>query len=125
MIVKKLSDIVNTERDVDWGNGRSRRFLIEKDNVGYSVTDTIINEGSESLLEYKNHIESCYCIEGHGEIESDGVVYPLSPDTIYCLNNNDKHYLRAKTKMRLICFFSPALKGHESHQLNSDGSSSY
>lgn len=75
MIVRELNDIVKTERDVEWGNGRSRRFLIAKDNVGYSVTDTIINAGTESLLEYKNLIETCYCIEGEGEIEVFGDVH--------------------------------------------------
>lgn len=125
MIVRELNDIVNTERDVEWGNGRSRRFLTAKDNVGYSVTDTIINAGTESLLEYKNHIETCYCIEGEGEIEVIGDVHLIKPGTIYALNQHEKHYLRAKTNMRLVCVFTPPLKGNESHNLNENGSSSY
>ncbi len=63
MIVRKLSEILNTERDIAWGNGQSRRFLIETDGMGYSLTDTIISVGTESLLEYKNHMETCYCLE--------------------------------------------------------------
>ncbi len=35
MIIKNLSVIINSERDVAWGNGHSRRFLIEKDGRGY------------------------------------------------------------------------------------------
>ena len=64
MIVRNLSEIINTERDIAWGNGQSRRFLLERDGMGYSLTDTIINAGTESLLEYNNHMEACYCIEG-------------------------------------------------------------
>lgn len=125
MIVRELNDIMKNERDVEWGNGRSRRFLIAKDNVGYSVTDTIINAGTESLLEYKNHIETCYCIEGEGEIEVFRDVHLIKPGTIYALNQHEKPYLRAKTNMRLVCVFTPPLKGNESHNLNENGSSSY
>jgi len=125
MIINELDKIVNSERDIEWGNGRSRRFLIEKDGMGYSLTDTVINAGTESLLEYKGHLETCYCIEGEGEIEVDGVVYPIQPGSMYALNLHDKHYLRAKKEMRLVCVFTPALKGNESHKLKDDGSSSY
>jgi L-ectoine synthase len=125
MILNELNKIVNTERDIEWGNGRSRRFLIEKDGMGYSLTDTVINAGTESLLEYKGHLETCYCIEGEGEIEVEGVVYPIQPGSMYALNLHDKHYLRAKKEMRLVCVFTPALKGNESHKLKADGSSSY
>ncbi len=125
MILNQLNKILNTERDVEWGNGRSRRFLIEKDAMGYSLTDTIVDAGTESLLEYKNHKEACYCIEGEGEVEVNGVIYPIKPGTMYALDKHDKHYLRAKTTLRLVCVFDPPLKGHESHKLNNNGSSHY
>ena len=125
MIVRELHKVINTERDIEWGNGKSRRFLIEKDNVGYSLTDTVVNAGTESLLEYKNHMETCYCIEGEGEVEVNGDVYLIKPGTMYALNKNDKHYLRAKTTMRLVCVFTPPLKGDESHSLDKNGSSCY
>ncbi|MCU0566944.1 MAG: ectoine synthase [Oculatellaceae cyanobacterium Prado106] len=125
MIYTKLEDLVGSDRDVSWGNGQSRRFLIEQDGMGYSLTDTIIEAGTESLLEYKNHKETCYCIEGEGEVETNGVVYPITPGSMYALNLNDKHYLRAKTKMRLVCVFDPPLKGNESHSLQNQESSCY
>lgn len=126
MIIRKLSEVTNTERDVAWGNGQSRRFLLAEDGVGYSLTDTIIDAGSESLLEYKNHMETCYCIEGEGEVEDmDGNVYPIVPGTMYALDKHDKHYLRAKTTLRLVCVFTPPLRGKESHALSGGDSSSY
>lgn len=126
MIIRKLSEVTNTERDVAWGNGQSRRFLLAQDGMGYSLTDTIIDAGTESLLEYKNHLETCYCVEGEGEVEDmDGNVYPIVPGTMYALDKHDKHYLRARTTLRLICVFTPPLKGKESHALSGDGSSSY
>jgi L-ectoine synthase len=125
MIYKKLEDIVGTERDVFWGNGQSRRFLVEKDGLGYSITDTVVNAGTESNLIYSNHLETCYCVEGEGEIEVNGEIYPLKPGCMYSLNNHDKHFLRAKTTMRLICVFIPPLKGYECHNLKDENGSSY
>lgn len=125
MLIRKLSEIINSERDVAWGNGQSRRFLIAKDGMGYSLTDTIIDAGTESFLEYTNHLEACYCIEGEGEVEVDGTIYAIKPGTMYALNRREAHYLRAKTQMRLICVFNPPLQGHESHKLSTGYSSSY
>ena len=127
MIVRTLDNLVNSSRDVDWGNGNSRRFLIEKDGMDFSLTDTICKAGSKSLLEYKNHMEACYCIAGEGEIQDaeTGDVYRISPGTMYALDKHDKHYLVANDELRLVCVFKPALNGNESHHLNDDGSSSY
>jgi L-ectoine synthase len=126
MITRKLSEITNTERDVAWGNGRSRRFLLAEDGMGFSLTDTIVDAGTESLLEYKRHLEACYCVEGEGEVEDlAGNVLPIVPGTMYALDKNDCHYLRAKTTLRLICVFSPALTGTERHSLSVEASSSY
>jgi L-ectoine synthase len=127
MIVRTLNDLIGTERDIDWGNGNSRRFLIEKDNMNFSLTDTVCKAGSRSLLEYKNHMEACYCIAGEGEIQDTetGSVYPIVPGSMYALDKHDQHYLFAKEELRLVCVFQPALRGDESHKLKEDGSSSY
>lgn len=126
MIVRSLEDLIGSERDIAWGNGQSRRFLLERDGMGYTLTDTLVRAGSESLLEYKNHMEACYCIEGEGEVEDmDGNVYPIKPGTMYALDKHDKHYLRATSDMRLVCMFTPALSGEEAHNLSDDGSSHY
>lgn len=125
MIIRKLSQLIDSQRDVAWGNGQSRRFLIAKDGMGYSLTDTIIEAGTESFLQYTNHLEACYCIEGEGEVEVDGTIYAIQPGTMYALNRREAHYLRAKTQMRLICVFNPPLQGYESHNLSAGNSSSY
>ncbi len=126
MIVRTLDEIVGSDRDVAWGNGQSRRLLLARDGMPYAMTDTVVDAGTSSLLEYKNHIEACYCIEGEGEVEDEqGNVFPIRVGTIYALDKNDKHVLRATTRMRLVCVFLPALSGEESHSLDSDGSSAY
>ncbi|GAA2637932.1 ectoine synthase [Streptomyces vastus] len=124
MIVRKLDEVTC----VDWGNGLSRRFLTEADGVGYTVTDTLVRAGSKSRLEYRNHLESCYCIAGSGEvIDTDGTVHPITPGTLYALDLNDAHWLVAHPDedLRLVCVFSPALCGDERHDLDSAGYSHY
>lgn len=125
MIVRYLSEIENSESNVHWGNGVSRRFLLARDKMNYSLTDTIVDAGTESLLEYRNHLEACYCIEGEGEVESSGVKYRIVPGTLYALDNHEPHFLRAKTTLRLVCVFSPALEGKEIHNLGGTISSGY
>lgn len=126
VVIRKLSDIENTQKDVKWGNGSSRRLLLAIDNMGYSVTDTIVEPNTESLLEYKNHLETCYCIEGEGEIEIlNGPTYPLIPGVLYALDKHEAHFLRAKTRLRLICIFNPPLQGNEKHYISKHTTSSY
>jgi L-ectoine synthase len=117
MIVRNLSQVIS----VEWGNGVSRRFLTADDGMGYSVTDTIVRAGTRSPLEYRNHLEACYCIAGSGMvIDSDGNEYPIEPGTIYALDKNDPHFLIASPfeDLRLICVFTPALQGHEAHDFS-------
>lgn len=126
MIINSLDNISETERDVAWGNGQSRRLLIQKDNMGYSLTDTVINAGTSSLLEYKNHLEACYCIEGEGEVvdAATGETHKIVPGTMYALDKHEAHWLKADKTMRLVCVFNPPLKGDERHSLGG-GSSAY
>ena len=85
MLIRKLESV----KTVDWGNGVSRRFLLESDGMGYTVTDTIINAGTTSRLEYKHHLEACYCIEGSGAVvEMDGTRHEIVPGTLYALDND-------------------------------------
>jgi L-ectoine synthase len=120
MLIRKLDSV----KTVDWGNGLSRRFLLESDGMGYTVTDTIINAGTTSRLEYKNHLEACYCIEGSGAVvEMDGTRHEIVPGTLYALDKHDMHDLIANPEgdMRLICMFTPALSGDEAHRLTESG----
>lgn len=117
MIVRNIKDIEGTENDVVAENWASRRMLLKKDGMGFSFHETIIFPGTETCIWYKNHLEAVYCVEGEGEIETiaDGKKYRIEPGVMYALNAHDKHYLRAKTKLRMICVFNPPLTGKEVH----------
>ena len=120
MIVKRLKEILGTQYDVtapekQW---RSRRLLLKKDQIGFSLHDTIVYPNTETQIWYKNHLEVVYCIEGEGEVEvlfPEQKIYQISPGTVYVLNQHEKHILRAKTQMRIICMFDPPCTGTEVH----------
>jgi len=124
MIVRNIKEIKGSEREVTAENNNwiSRRLLLKRDGVGFSLHETVIYEGTETYIWYKNHVEAVYCIEGEGEVElvDDNMVYPIMPGTLYVLNKHEKHLLRAKKRMRLVCVFNPPLVGNEVHQ--EDGS---
>jgi len=119
MIVRHVDDIKGTEREVtgDTNTWTSRRLLLRKDGMGFSFHETIIHAGTETLIWYKNHLEAVYCVGGEGEIEdlTNGKIHPISDGTMYALSGHEKHYLRAKTDLRMICVFTPALTGLEDH----------
>jgi len=123
MIVKTLASILGTEAHIKGEGFESRRLLLAGDGVGYSLHDTIVKQGSEQHLQYKNHIESNYCISGEGEVEdvATGEKHAIGPGSIYVLDKHDAHIVRAtKSDLRFICIFTPALTGHERH--DADGS---
>jgi L-ectoine synthase len=124
MIVRQ----VDTVTTVEWGNGLSRRFLLETDGMGYTVTDTIVRAGTKSRLEYAHHLEACYCIEGSGEvIDLDGTAHPITVGTLYALDQHDAHFMvdSHHEDLRLVCVFTPALRVHERHSLDEEQFSHY
>ena len=124
MFVRSLEDVIGSERDIDWGNGQSRRFVLARDMLGFALCDTLVLAGTTSHQEYKNHLEACYCIEGTGEIEdAEGNVHQLRPGVLYALDKHDRHILRATTDMRLVSVFNPPIEGRESHKYGNEASS--
>jgi L-ectoine synthase len=126
MFVRNLKAVETTERFVDWGSGTSHRLLTQSDGMGFTVCHTVVRAGTESLLQYRNHLEACYCIGGEGEVEDmDGKVHPIRPGDIYVLDKHDRHYLRGgkDTDLILVSVFNPPLVGTERHNFkNVDGS---
>ena len=117
MIVRNISDIEGTEDDIVTDTWRSKRIILKKDGMGYSVHETTIFAGTETHIWYQNHLESVFCIQGEGEVETipDGKIYPIKPGVLYALNKHDNHFLRAKTELKMICVFNPPLTGREVH----------
>ncbi|MCA0758023.1 ectoine synthase [Paenibacillus sp. N4] len=116
MIVKHLTDVIHSKDDIDTKTWNARRLLLKKDGMGFSLHDTVIKAGTETLIWYRNHVEAVYCIEGDGEIEViGGPTYPITAGTLYALDGHEKHLLRANRQMRMVCVFNPPLTGAEVH----------
>ncbi|AXE27993.1 L-ectoine synthase (plasmid) [Streptomyces globosus] len=124
MFVRSLDDVA----PVEWGNGLSTRLLTKSDGMGFAVCDTIVRQGTTSALQYRNHLEACYCVGGSGEVvETDGTRHKIVPGTIYVLNEHDPHYLVASDyeDLHLVSIFNPPIVGDEKHTLSEDGFSQY
>lgn len=117
MIIRDLADIVGTDMDVKGTGWTSRRLLLAKDGMGFSLHDTLIHVGHELHLHYVNHLEAVYCIEGKGRIldKATGKVTDLRPGVVYALNEHDDHMIEADEEMRMVCVFNPPVTGTEVH----------
>lgn len=122
MLVRKMEEVIGTKGDASGELWRSLRLLHEEDGMHVTLTDTILEPGFKMSLWQKNHLEACYCIEGEGTVQEldSGTVHEVKPGTLYAMNNHDRHRIQAKTRMRILCTFYPALTGHEVH--DADGS---
>lgn len=117
MIVRTLDEITGTDRDVSAETWRSRRLLLAGDGMGFSFHETRIFAGTETRMHYRHHLEAVFCVSGTGEIESleDGRKWPIVPGTVYALDQHDRHVLRAREELVLLCVFNPPVTGRETH----------
>ncbi|MGP3972086.1 ectoine synthase [Streptomyces sp. 6N223] len=122
MIVRSISDIEGTERDVLSASGtwRSKRIILAKEGAGFSLHETVLYAGTETSMWYAHHVEAVFCVEGEAELTNDetGEKHLITPGTMYLLDGHEKHTLRPKTDFRALCVFNPALTGREDHDEN-------
>lgn len=122
MKIRTIEEIENTDRDVQGVGFRSLRLILAKDGMGFSFHKTIIPKGEPQHWHYKEHLESCYCIEGMGLITdlTTKEEFLIKPDMIYILDSHDNHTFQALEDTVLISVFNPPITGREIH--NQDGS---
>ncbi|HEY9415557.1 MAG TPA: ectoine synthase [Pseudonocardia sp.] len=120
MIVRTLSEITDTERDIQTPNWRSKRIVLANDGIGFSVHETILKAGSVNDFWYANHVEAVFITKGEAELydKDNDKTYQLEPGSIYVLNGNEKHQLRPKTDLHTVCVFNPPVTGREVHDEN-------
>ena len=120
MIIQDKADLIGTARDASGDGWTSLRLLVRSDGMGFSMTETQVLPGAILRLEYKNHIEACYCIAGSGMVRevSSGKEHVIKAGVLYAPDKHDKHEVHVPSggvPLRLICVFSPALQGDEVH----------
>lgn len=123
MIVRSLEDLKAQGRYAEQpGAWTSSRYLLRDDKVGFTLTQTTVAAGTVQNMQYKNHVEANLIIDGEGAVVDldSGETYALAPGVMYTLDEHDRHELRAHTDLRIVCVFTPALVGTETH--DADGS---
>jgi len=120
MKIIKIEDLKKKNRVIKcpFGDFVSNRFLLKSDNMGYTITKTIIPKNITSRKwHYQNHLESCYCISGKAKLINLKTLeeFDIKKDTLYALDNHDAHKLVTEKETVLICVFNPPLKGNETH----------
>ena len=116
MIVRDLGELPGELR-VTAETWTSRRLLLARDGMGFSLHDTVMKAGSSTSMWYKHHLEAVYCISGRGELRDleTGAVYVVQPGVMYALDQHERHTLVASTELRVVCVFNPPLVGPETH----------
>ncbi len=117
MIIRSLEEIDGTERDVEHNTWRSRRLLLARDGVGFSLHETVLYAGTSTSMWYANHVEAVYCIDGEAELvnEDTGERHTITPGMMYVLNGHEHHTLNVKRDFRVMCVFNPPCTGREVH----------
>lgn len=117
MIIRDYDKAKTSARSVRADGWESVRLLLQDDGMGFSFHITTIFAGAELPMHYRRHLESVYCMSGHGSIEDSetGEVTPIRAGVMYALDKHDRHILRADEDMQMACVFNPPLRGDEVH----------
>lgn len=129
VLIRHLDELSETGRSVEWGNGLSQRFLVEKDGLGFALCYTIGNPNTDSHIQYKHHLEACYYISGSGEYTWEGGAHPISTGagdaTMFVMDKHDEHWMRIKDLSVCLSVFCPPISGHEKHDFSGSAPSVY
>lgn len=117
MIVRSIEELGGTDREVRGEGWTSSRLLVAADGMGFTLTQTVVEPEMDAELHYTHHLEACLVIEGAVEItdHATGGVHRVAAGTMYALDRHDRHRIRALERSRLVCVFTPALTGTETH----------
>jgi L-ectoine synthase len=104
VIVRSFQDIEGSDRDVKAETWRSKRIVLAKEGVGFSLHETILYAGTETHMWYANHIEAVVCTRGDAELtdRETGQTYHITPGTMYLLDGHERHTLRVKEDFHCI-----------------------
>lgn len=122
MIVRSLQEIEDTERHVRSASGtwESKRLVLAREKVGFSLHETVPYAGTETSMWYANHVEAVLCVEGEAEStdHETGEVHRIRPGTMCLLDGHERHTPRTMTGFRCVCVFDPPVTGREDHDEN-------
>ena len=127
--MKSLDEVIDSDRNVPFENGYSRRFLAAPDGYNISVHNVLVKTEFNKHLQYLNNKEVTYFIKGQGEYiwENGQCRHEFDSEkhhgTLF-LVANDAHEVKIGASDSIaICLFCPPLKGDERLKADQSGSS--
>lgn len=120
MYTLHIDDLNGTDRDVEHGNWRSRRMVLGKEKVGFSLHETNLRPGNTYEFWYANHIEAVYTVQGKGTLTDleTGEKHAITDGFLYLLDGHEKHRVEIEEETRMVCVFNPPVTGKEVHDEN-------
>jgi L-ectoine synthase len=117
MLIKRLSNIRSSDRNVKHNGWESSRLLLASDGMGFSFHITTLEAGGSWTFHYQHHVEAVFIISGTGILDdlTANERHVLEPGTLYALNDHDRHTLTATTELVTACVFNPPVTGTEVH----------
>jgi L-ectoine synthase len=66
VIVRSFKELEGTDRHIKAASGtwESKRIVLAKERVGFSLHETVLYAGTETSMWYANHVEAVVCVEG-------------------------------------------------------------
>ena len=131
LFLKSLSEVVDSDRNVSFGHGYSRRFLAAPDGFNISVHNTIVHAHFNPHLHYPHNMEANYFIKGQGEYiwENGQQKHEFDSEKHHgtmLLVEREAHEVKIGANDSIaICVFFPPLKGTERLKFNQESGSSY
>ncbi|EXF24761.1 L-ectoine synthase [Nesterenkonia sp. AN1] len=120
MYTLNIDALNGTDRDIQQENWRSRRMVLAKEKVGFSLHETTLYAGTTNEFWYANHVEAVYCVGGKGTLTDleTGEKYTITDGFLYMLDGQEKHRVEVEEEIRVVCVFNPPVTGREVHDEN-------
>lgn len=76
--------------------------------LGMSLAEAVLEAGASTIAHHHDDCDEIYyCLEGEGTLSINGENVPFVPHGYYLLPKGAKHFLRARTPLRLLCICCP------------------
>ena len=131
LLLKSLSEVIDSDRNVFFERGYSRRFLAAPDGFNLSVHNTLCHPNHITSLHYQHNVEANYFIKGQGEyvLQNGEGKHEFDSEKhsgTLILLDREAHVVKiGATDSIVICVFFPPLKGTERLKFNQEFGSSY
>ena len=129
LLMKSLSEVVDSDRNVFFKGGYSRRFLAAPDGYNISFHNTLVHANFNAHLHYPRNMEANFFIKGQGEYIWKNGHQQFDSEKHHgtmLLVEQDPHEVKIGASDSIgICLFFPPLKGTERLRLDQESGSSY